>query len=249
MPTRPDVVFAAFGDLLDTTGFPTVFDDPTKDRLSPVAPAGDAIRSAPGVVRAEASTVKIHGDAPSCNRRLEGSGFVVDAHRVITNAHVLAGVSDVQVLLGTQARRFSAQVVAFDPQQDLAELWVPDLDLTPLAFGGPAVRGEVAAALGFPGDGPLTVSPARVRGATTAAGRDIYGKSAAVREIYSLRTQVRPGNSGGPLVDDKGKVIGVVFAAAVDDPTTGYALTAARAEQLVRATGDSTSPVSTGPCA
>ncbi len=249
MPTRPDVVFSAFGDLLDTTGFPTVFDDPSKDRLSPVAAPGDAIKAAPGVVRAQASTVKIHGDAPSCNRRLEGSGFVVGPDRVVTNAHVLAGVDDVQVLLGTEARRFRATVVAFDPAQDLAELYVPGLDLVPLSFGGIAVRDEVTAALGYPGDGPLTVSPARVRGATTAAGRDIYGKAAAVRSIYSLRTEVRPGNSGGPLVDQDGRVLGVVFAAAVDDPTTGYALTASSAQSIVRKTGGSTRAVGTGPCA
>jgi len=248
MPGTADQVFSAFGNLLDTTGFPQVFTDLTQEHPAPVAAPDSAVAHLPGVRAAAASTVKIVGTAPSCSRRIEGSGFVFAPHRIMTNAHVLAGVSEVRVYPGGSGEGYPATVTAFDPRTDVAVLWVPDLNLPPLAFGGPAVPGTDAAAIGYPGDGPLVVSPARVRGTTRAIGQDIYGSGQIVRSIYALRTVVRPGNSGGPLVGTDGRVIGVIFAASQTDPQTGYALTAAAVSATADAGSSATSALSTGRC-
>ena len=248
MPGTPDEVFSAFGNLLDTTGFPQVFTDLGQERPAPVAAPDGTVSRYPGVRAAARSTVKIVGNADSCNRSIEGSGFVIAPQRVMTNAHVLAGVQDPKVYVDGSGRGYPARVVEFDPRTDLAVLWVPGLDLKPLAFGGAAVQGTDSAAIGYPGDGPLVVSPARVRGTTRAVGQDIYGSGQVVRSIYALRAVVRPGNSGGPLVGTDGQVLGVVFAASRDDPETGYALTAAQVASIASAGRTAVDDVPTGRC-
>jgi S1-C subfamily serine protease len=250
IPGTPDEVFSAFGNLLDTTGFPEVFSDLTKERLTPVKAPDSGITSTAAVRRAAESTVKVVGDASSCNRRIEGSGFVYARDRVMTNAHVVAGVRDPFVYVGGGGRGLHARVVAFDPKIDVAVLWVPGLDLEPLRFASsPAPSGTDSAVIGYPGDGPLTLTPARVRGTTTASGQDIYDKDRVVRSIYSLRAEVRPGNSGGPLVAANGTVLGVVFAASREDADTGYALTAAQVASTAHNGSANTDDVSTSTCA
>ncbi len=248
IPARPDQVFSAFGDLLDTTGFPRVFNDLQLDRPTPVPPPdGRVVTSAP-VRRAAESTVKVLGSAPSCGRRIEGSGFVFAADRVMTNAHVVAGVTDPVVYVGGRGLGLPAHVVLFDPALDVAVLWVPGLRLSAVPFAGPATGGADAAAIGYPGDGPLTVVAARVRGTTRAAGQDIYGSGRVVREVYSVRAAVHPGNSGGPLVDPSGRVLGVIFAASREDPQTAYALTAAAVARQAREGAPAVDDVPTGRC-
>jgi S1-C subfamily serine protease len=248
MPGSPDQVFSAFGKLLDTTGFPQVFTDLTQERPAPVAAPDGTVSKYAGVRLAARSTVKIIGNADSCGRRIEGSGFVFAPQRVMTNAHVLAGVTDPKVYLDGTGRGYPARVVAFDPQTDLAVLWVPSLDLPPLTFGGAAAQGTDSAAIGYPGDGPLVVSPARIRGTTLAVGQDIYGSGRVVRSIYALRAVVRPGNSGGPVVGIDGRVLGVVFAASRDDPETGYALTATQVARVAAEGRSAVDDVATGRC-
>jgi S1-C subfamily serine protease len=248
MPGTPDQVFSTFGNLLDTTGFPQVFTDLTQEHPAPVAAPDSAVAELATVRAAAASTLKVVGTAPSCSQRIEGSGFVFAPQRVMTNAHVLAGVTDPRVYVGGSAGGYPATVVVFDPRTDIAVLWVPGLELAPLSFSGPAGPGTDAAAIGYPGDGPLSVSPARIRGTTRAIGQDIYGNGQIVRSIYALRSQIRPGNSGGPLVGVNGRVLGVVFAASKSDPETGYALTADQVSAAAAAGAAATSAVSTGRC-
>ena len=248
MPTSPDQVFSAFADLLDTTGFPQVFSDLRAERPTPVPPPDSAVAADPQVRTAAESTVKVVGDAFSCERRIEGSGFVYAPDHVMTNAHVVAGVSRPTVYVGGGGQGYRAHVVYFDPDHDVAVLWVPGLPLPALSFGPAAPGGTAGAAIGYPGDGPLTISPARVRSTVTAIGQDIYGEGRVVRQVYSLRVQVHPGNSGGPFVGTDGQVLGVVFAASRGDPDTGYALTAAQVSDAASAARDATGDVGTGRC-
>lgn len=202
----------------------------------------------PAVQRVRSSVVRIDGQAPSCSRALEGSGFVVTPGRVVTNAHVVAGTRSVQVTVdGT--KKYSAQVVYFDPQTDVAVLEVPGLQAKPLrvVMGG-AKPGDAGFVLGYPGGGPLTLSSSRVRSQQTLEGRNIYRDSQVRRDVYLLRGQVRPGNSGGPVFDREGNVVGVIFGVAVDDADTAFALTAKQVEPALHAGTTATQGVSTGAC-
>ena len=248
-PTSPDQVFSAFGNLLDSTGFPRIYDRQALNQLTPVPAPTSGIVSAAGVRAAERVVVKVIGSALSCSRRIEGSGFVYAPQRVMTNAHVVAGVTRPRVYVNGSGDGYAARVVVFDPKTDVAVLYVPGLPLSALRFGAVPDRGGDVVALGYPNDGPLTASPGRVRGIINAAGEDIYGNATVTRQVIAVRAVVRPGNSGGPLVDIAGRVVGVVFAASVDDPETGYALTVQEVSAAAATGRTRTAAVSTGPCA
>lgn len=167
-----------------------------------------------------ASTVRVEG--PACGRIQEGSGFVVEAGFVITNAHVVAGEDSTDVLT-QDGRRVRATPVYFDPDRDLAILAAPDLGLAPLPVGdaGPGDRGAI---LGHPGGGPLEVSPFLVSDQVQAVGRDLYDRHETRREVLILASDLAPGDSGAALIDPKGNLVGVAFAIAPDQPDTAYAL-------------------------
>jgi S1-C subfamily serine protease len=141
-----------------------------------------------------------------------------------------------------------ATVVLYDPNRDIAVLRVPGLRRVPLAFDGRAKTGDNAIVIGYPQDGPYRADAARIRGVQDAKGPDIYDDKTVVREIYALRARVRPGNSGGPLVAPNGRVYGVIFAAAADDPQTGYALTAKEVAGDAELGRTRQREVGTGPC-
>jgi S1-C subfamily serine protease len=152
------------------------------------------------------------------------------------------------VSIGGTGKVYDATVVYFDPQVDLAVLAVPDLPAHPLTFASDAQAGENVAVVGYPEDSGLTVVPGRIRDVQQAAGHDIYGNGRVVREILSMRTQVRPGNSGGPVVNEEGKVVGVVFASSLDNDDTGYAMTSRQVSTAVTQGLTSTAAVGTGSC-
>lgn len=175
---------------------------------------------------AKRSIVKVTGQAPSCGKVLEGSGFVFADRRVMTNAHVVGGVDEPNVQIGGEGRMYAAKVVLYDWKRDIAVLDVPTLKAPPLQFTSTdAERGAGAIVAGFPENGAYDVRPARVRGRITANGPDIYHRGTVQRDVYSLYATVRQGNSGGPLLTPEGKVYGVVFAKSLDSAQTGYALT------------------------
>jgi S1-C subfamily serine protease len=203
--------------------------------------AGDAV-----VAATRPSVVKIRGVAPGCQKVLEGSGFVVAPNRVMSNAHVVAGSDSVTVEADGQS--YNAYVVSYDPDADISILDVPDLPSAPLDFvDAPAPTGTDAVVMGYPGGGDFVATPARVREIIELKGPDIYRSTTVTREVYTIRGTVRQGNSGGPMINRSGKVLGVVFGAAVDDADTGFVLTANEvSRQLARI--DSTERVATGAC-
>jgi len=225
VPAGGKSLFAGFRRLIDDRGFPEVFGGLAPTRVRPVEPPDPALARSRAVQRARAEVLKVTGVARSCSRRIEGTGFVFARERLMTNAHVVAGVRDPQVQVGG-GKALAATVVLYDPDRDVAVLAVPGLERAPLRFAGPAETGQSAVVVGYPNDGPFRADPARVRGTQQARGPDIYQSRMVTRQVYSVRARVQPGNSGGPLLDTGGRVLGVIFAAAADDRQTGYALTA-----------------------
>ncbi|MFJ8757796.1 MarP family serine protease [Streptomyces cyaneofuscatus] len=229
MPQQPPPWFQDFSSVLAQNGFPQVFSPFANEPITEVKPPDPALVGSPVAARAKKSIVKVVGTAPSCGKVLEGTGFVFSDRRVMTNAHVVGGVSEPTVQIGGEGRLYDAKVVLYDWQRDIAVLDVPDLRATPLEFTGPnddAQSGDSAIVAGFPENGAYDVRSARVRARIDANGPDIYQRGTVLRDVYSLYATVRQGNSGGPLLTPDGKVYGVVFAKSLDDPDTGYALTA-----------------------
>ncbi len=247
MPGGSDRLLSAFNDMVDSPAFPRYLEPFAPERIKPVPAPKPAIARKPGVRSARSSVVKVLGDATGCNRRLEGSGFVYAPHRVMTNAHVVAGVNDPVVRL--RHRDYPAQVVYYDPDVDVAVLYAPGLDTADLDFRSNVASGAPVAVLGYPENGPYDVQPGRIRDEQTLRSPDIYGDGTVRRDTYSVYALVREGNSGGPLVDRQGRVVGMVFAASLVNSRTGYALTAAQLQKAAAAGVRSTQEVPTGACA
>jgi S1-C subfamily serine protease len=248
MPTPVRALSQALRDTVDTRGFPDVFGNLTPTRVRDVPPPDPALVGSAVVQEAAQSVAKVRGSAPSCNRRLEGSGFVYATGYVMTNAHVVAGTDTVNVEVG--GARYDAEVVLYDPRRDLAVLYAPDLPAPPMDFASAvADTGSDAIVLGFPMDGPFDAREARVRDVRDITGPDIYGSEQVTREVYTIRALVRSGNSGGPLIAPSGEVLGVIFAAAADDPNTGFAVTADEAASVAQEGTQRTQPTGTGSCA
>lgn len=239
--------------LLNDTGLPDVLSPFTETPVTPVGPPNPVLVDNPVVADIADSILKVRGRAPSCQRALEGSGFVIGPELVLTNAHVVAGTSETSVEVpGRRGRivELDAEVVLYDPDVDVAVLRVDELDAEPLVFDPvPADPGDDAIVLGFPLDGPFAITAARVRQMIELRGPDIYDSGEVTREVYTVRATVRSGNSGGPLVDPTGAVIGVVFGAALDDPETGFVLTVDQVAPAVQAAPNLTREVDTGECA
>jgi S1-C subfamily serine protease len=248
VPPQTAQLFSSFRSLLDQGGFPKVFETLGPERILPIDPPTSGIVATKDIRAVAGSMVKITGIARSCSRSQEGSGWVVAPGRVVTNAHVVSGERSERVSVGGDGPSYVAQVVVFDPERDLAILDVPGLTAPALKLGVDVGRGTSAVVAGFPENGPYDVEAARVRQVLTATGNDIYGRPGIARQVYSLYAKVRPGNSGGPLLDTSGRVIGVVFATSLDDPKTGYALTLKEIRPVLAQAGAST-PVRTGGCA
>jgi S1-C subfamily serine protease len=224
-----------------------VLDPLTPTQAREVPPPDEALLNSPVVASVRGSVVKISGIAPSCSRQIDGSGFVYAPERVMTNAHVLAGVSDPVVL--AEGDEYDATPVFVDEALDVAVLAVPDLPQVPLSFTPePAGTGDDSLIMGYPGGGDFYVGAARVRDRGEISGPDFRDTRTVVRDVYALFGTVRAGNSGGPLFAPDGSVLGVVFASAIDDPSTGYALTAQQVAAAARTGSTAQAEVGTGPC-
>ncbi|MCW3019726.1 MAG: MarP family serine protease [Solirubrobacterales bacterium] len=215
-----------------------------------VAAPEPAIARAPDVRRAAHSVVRVDGTA--CGLAIEGSGWVAQPDVVVTNAHVVAGETDTTVEVGGQPPSLPAEPISFEPQQDVAVLLVPELNLPSLSFASSIAAGTSGAILGYPENGPFNVQPARIGRTQEVVTQNAYGQGPVSRLLTPLRGLVRPGNSGGPLVNDNGQVLTTVFAATIDsrvhggygvaDETVEHVLHEADAHERERR------QVTTGPC-
>lgn len=213
----------------------------------PDVPAPNAaIARDPDVAQAAASVVRVLGTA--CGLGVSGSGWVPAEGYVVTNAHVVAGQDDTVVQVGGEGEPLAAEAVAFDPDQDVAVLRVAGLTAPALPLRDEVPGGTEAALLGFPENGPYDVRPVRVGESRDALMDDAYGRGARERSIVPLRGRVRHGNSGGPLVDAEGRVVGTIFASTVGERRRGgYAVPNAVVADVVGRAGQGV--VDTGPCA
>jgi S1-C subfamily serine protease len=237
---------ARLSALLDTSGLPDVLRPFDRTPIVAVDPPDAALAADPIVAATRPSVVKVRGVAPGCQKVLEGSGFVIAPNRVMSNAHVVAGSDSVTAEVDGQT--YEASVVSYDPHADISILDVPDLPSAPLSFAEtPAATGTDGLVMGYPGGGEFVATPARVREIIELNGPDIYRTTTVTREVYTIRGTVRQGNSGGPMIDRNGRVLGVVFGAAVDDADTGFVLTANEVSRQLAKVGR-TVPVATGAC-
>ncbi len=240
---RPPAALSQIRGLLARSPFPDAF----ANMRPPVAAGAPPTAAATaGIRQAALATVQIESEG--CGGLLFGSGFPVEDHLVVTNAHVVAGTGRHRVITSSGARS-AARVVWFDPKRDLALLDVPGLTLEPLRLAGTTRSGTTGAVIGYPGGGHESVVGARIVARTAAVGRDIYSSSLVRREIYVLRARVRKGDSGGPVVDRSGHPVGVVFAASTVDPNEGYALTNSELQTVLDQVGSRHSEVAVGACA
>jgi S1-C subfamily serine protease len=210
---------------------------------------GTSLTSSLALTTDERSIVMIKGTATTCSLVIEGSGFVISPGHVLTNAHVVAGVDQgLVVSTGPGTSALQAHVVLYDPENDVAVLDVPSLKAPPLQFVGPPAYDSPGIVAGYPESHPFIAVPATIGGAFPATGPDIYQTGSVNRQIFDIKAQIEPGNSGGPLLSNSGKVYGVVFAASTNIVGTGYALTASQVSGDVARGGSATRTVSTERC-
>lgn len=243
LPPAPEAL-SRIANLIEPGGFPQVFTGLEPRPIEPVdLPDSPEVKAA--VKAAGSSTVRI--ESLGCGGIVNGSGFVAAPDTVITNAHVVAGITNPTIVDKNGTHR--ATVVHFDPKQDIAVLKTEDLAGKPLELADKIMdRGTTGAALGYPGGGRLDASPSGVTRQLQATGRDIYGRSVVVRSIYELQTEIKSGNSGGPVVTSDGTVIGMVFARSTANTGRGYAIISPELKPIVTQHQDATSSVTTGEC-
>ena len=246
MPSEADNALGSFNEVVGSSFFPRYLEPFAPERIVEVGPPSDAVARDPQVRAASVSVLKIRGEN-DCGRGVEGTGFLYSPGRIMTNAHVVAGVDNPNVLVGED--EVPATVVYYNSDLDVAVLKVSGINRPFLRFDKTGEARDDAAVLGYPNDGPYNVQAARIRGKQRLRSPDIYGGGTVIREVFSLRSLVRPGNSGGPLLSEDGDVYGVIFAASVTDRDTGYALTAEQVAQSAAQGINSSREVGTGDCA
>ena len=226
MPPAALTMFSDFRHLIDKSPYTQVFGALGINGSANVPPPDKAVQAWPVVKKDRNSVVKIWGEAKyTCDRSLEGSGFVISPEHVLTNAHVVAGMTNGPFVSFGGDNGLPATVVLFDWNNDVAILYVPGLHAPALRFAGAAARGSDAVVVGYPENGPFRAVAARVGSQWAANGPNIYKTGSVTRQIYAVRSTVEPGNSGGPLLAKNGKVSGVIFAASTTARDTGFALT------------------------
>jgi S1-C subfamily serine protease len=243
-PTPVKATMAQLRSTVIGNGIPTLLEGLEQ---GPAVPVPNASTDTPALNRAAESVLRIAGTAYECGQNQTGTGFVVSEDRVVTNAHVVAGVSEPVVEM-PDGGAMQGRVVYFDTKHDLAVLAVEDLPASPLTLGPDLPGGSPAAFAGYPHGGPFQSKPATVQDITTVLVPDIYGNNASPEEIYRLAGDVEPGNSGGPLLTTEGAVAGVIFAKATSDTDMGFAITMDDLGPVASQAGSLSAAVSSGQC-
>jgi S1-C subfamily serine protease len=223
------VISGGFGGLTTSPGAPRVTTDTS------------------ALVAASRSVVRINGTAYACGQNQSGSGFVIANNRIVTNAHVVAGVKQ-PVIEAPNGQTLDGRIVYFDPDNDLAVISVAGLTAAAVPLGDPLAVGDNAVVDGYPYGGPFTSGGAQVLAHATESVENIYSTGRTLRDIYTLAADIEPGNSGGPLLAQNGTVAGIVFAKSSTDASLGYAMSDALLSPVVQRAPSLTAPVSSGNC-
>ena len=245
MPVRAQQALRSFDNLVGSSFFPRYLEPFARENIVRVAPADRRVLRDPDVRGAGPSVFKIRSNN-RCGSGVEGTGFLYAPGKLMTNAHVVAGVTEPTVRVGDES--VDGTVVYYNPDVDVAVIDVPGLDGPTIQFDLAGREGEQGAVLGFPEDGPFNAQPVRIRSDQRLRSPDIYGNGTVTRHVFSLRGLIRPGNSGGPVVSTEGRVLGVVFAASVSDRDTGYALTSDQVRRAAALGLSAEEKVSSGNC-
>jgi S1-C subfamily serine protease len=243
-PTPVKATMAQLRSTVIGNGIPTLLEGLAPGEPVPVP---NASTDTPALNRAAESVLKIAGTAYECGQNQTGTGFVVSPGRVVTNAHVVAGVSQPVVEI-PDGGAMPGRVVYFDTKHDLAVLAVDGLPSEPLALSPDLPNGSPAAFAGYPHGGPFQSKPATVQDISTVLVPDIYGNNSSPEDIYRLAGDVQPGNSGGPLLTTEGLVAGVIFAKATSDAEVGFAITMNDLTPVASQAPGLSAPVSSGQC-
>jgi S1-C subfamily serine protease len=243
-PTPVKATMAQLRSTVIGNGIPTLIEGLDQGRTVQVP---NTSTNTPALNKAAQSVLRIAGTAYECGQNQTGSGFVVSPDRVVTNAHVVAGVSQPVVEM-SDGGAMPGRVVYFDTRRDLAVLAVDNLPSQPLPLSRDLPGGSQAAFAGYPHGGPFQSKPATVQDIATVLVPDIYGNNPSPEDIYRLAGDVQPGNSGGPLLTADGQVAGVIFAKATSDAEVGFAITMNDLDPVVEQAPTLSSPVSSGQC-
>jgi len=246
MPAQAQRALRSFDDVVGSSFFPRYLEPFARERIVEVSPADRQVLRDPDIQRASRSVFKIRS-SNRCGAGVEGTGFLYAPGKLMTNAHVVAGVTEPLVQVGDKTVR--GTVVHYNSDVDVAVVDVPGLDGPVVRFDLGGKEGQQGAVLGFPQDGPFDAQQARIRSNQRLRSPDIYGNGVVTRRVFALRGLIRPGNSGGPLVSTEGRVLGVVFAASVSDRQTGYALTSDQVRRAAARGLEGEKRVSSGNCA
>jgi S1-C subfamily serine protease len=248
LPARFKDAAQKIQNVITDSPLPEVFKSLVESRITPTQLETD-VAIPEIVIKSVASTVRIDGIAESCSAAMVGTGFIVSPERVITNAHVVAGVKEPVITLFNSQTQLGGRVIAIDRKKDIAIIFVPGLTGEKLTFIGPVTPNEIGFVVGYPNGGNLRTMPVSVTSEFESIGTDIDGNGETRREVIVFGGDVKPGNSGGPLLNDQGQVLGVVFAADAENKNTGYALAPSEVAKLVSETSSVMQAIETGECA
>ena len=248
LPTNFRQTAEKIQNVITNSPLPEVFKGLVESRFTPSQLENDV--DIPLLVNAAvSSTVRIDGIAESCSAAMVGTGFIISSERVITNAHVIAGVKEPVVTPSNTKTQLLGKVIAIDRKKDIAIIYVPGLGGEKLTFIGPVTPNEVGFVVGYPNGGILRTKAVSVSSEFESIGTDIDGNGEARRDVIVFGGEVKPGNSGGPLLNDQGQVLGVVFAADAENKNTGYALAPSEVAKFVSEAASQTEIIDTGSCA